>query len=210
MSSNRTVDGTDMSFIATSKKDVWRTPPSLYAPIATRIGGFDLDPCAGPGVEDIQLPDDQEPDPDLEPTAIAARNITLPTDGLAVDWVGDVFLNPPFSEKIDWLDKAVTEWRDGDADRVFIVTPDATDVASWWHEYIAANASTTYFVESRCNYVDPATGEQASGVSFNTAVSVLGVPPRDLLHYWRNQGDLVIRPWHWDNSTPTQIPGGDE
>ena len=191
-----TADGTDMSFVAGSKKDAWRTPPALYEPIAERIGGFDMDPCAGPSGEHIELPGDKEPHPDLQPTEIAAWNVTLPTDGLTVDWVGDVFLNPPFSEKGEWLDKAEREWRDGDADRVFIVTPDATDVAAWWHEYIVPNAATTYFVESRTNYIDPETRETASGVSFNTAVSVFGEAPPDLLRYWRDAGDLVVRPWN--------------
>lgn len=191
-----TADGTDMSFVASSKKDVWRTPAELHEPIAERIGGFDLDPCAGPGPEYIELPGDDEPHPDLQPTDIAEWNVTLPTDGLTVDWYGDVFLNPPFSEKGDWLQKAVAEWRDGDADNVFIVSPDATDVAAWWHEYIKPNASATFFFESRCNYIDPSDLEQASGVSFNTAVSVLGEPPEDLVEYWRREGDLVARPWN--------------
>lgn len=191
-----TVDGTDMSYVAASKKDVWRTPPELYEPIAKRIGGFDIDPCAGPGAENLELPDDQEPDPDLEPTDIAEWNVLLPTDGLKVDWCGDAFLNMEFSNKKDWLRKAVHEWKHGDADRVFIVTPDSTDAASWWHEFIKPNASVTYFVKSRCNFIDPATGEQSSGVSFNTAVSVLGEPPADLIDYWRQEGDLVVRPWN--------------
>lgn len=191
-----TADGTDMSFVAGSKKDAWRTPPALYEPIAERIGGFDLDPCAGPPPAQLELPGDEEPAEDLEPTEIAEWNVTLPTDGLTIDWYGDVWLNPPFSEKGDWLAKAVDEWQHGDADRVFIVTPDATDVAAWWHEYIAANAAVTYFVESRTNYVDPATAEAASGVSFNTAVSVFGEVPPELLRYWRDAGDLVVRPWN--------------
>lgn len=191
-----TADGVDMSFVAGSKKDAWRTPPALYEPIAERIGGFDLDPCAGPPPEQLELPGEEEPHPDLEPTEIAEWNVTLPTDGLAIDWYGDVWLNPPFSEKGDWLAKAVEEWRDGDAERVFIVTPDATDVAAWWHEYIAPNAGVTYFVESRTDYIDPATADTASGVSFNTAVSVFGSAPPELLRYWRDVGDLVVRPWN--------------
>jgi len=191
-----TADGTDMSFVAGSKKDAWRTPPKLYEPIAERIDGFDLDPCAGPEPEHIELPEDKEPHPDLEPTEIAEWNVTLPTDGLEIDWVGDVWLNPPFSQKADWLEKAVEEWRNGDADRVFIVTPDATDVAGWWHEYIKPNAAVTYFVKSRTDYIDPETTETASGVSFNTAVSVFGEAPPELLRYWRDEGDLVVRPWN--------------
>lgn len=190
-----TVDGTDMSFVATTKKDVWRTPPELYRPVADRIGGFDLDPCAGPSGSALELPGDEQAAPDLPATDIAEWNVTLPTDGLQIDWHGDVFLNMPFSEKGDWLEKAAREWREGNADRVVIVTPDATDVASWWHEYVVPNAAVTFFVESRCNFIDPATGEQSSGVSFNTALHVFGDVPASLARYWRREGDLVVRPW---------------
>jgi len=40
------------------------------------------------------------------------------------------------------------------------------------------------------------TGELASGVSFNTAVSVFGEIPESLAEYWKEEGDLVVRPWN--------------
>ena len=118
-----TVDGTDMTFCARKKRDAWRTPQELYEPIADAVGGIDLDPCAGPAGDRLELPGNAEPVEGLPPTSIAARNVGPNEDGLAVPWHGDVFVNPPFSAIDEWLQKAVGEWRTGDADRVFFVSP---------------------------------------------------------------------------------------
>ena len=62
----------------------WLTPPHIL----DALGPFDLDPCAHPGW----------------PTA--ERRIVLPDDGLAADWCGRVWLNPPYGrETWAWLAK---------------------------------------------------------------------------------------------------------
>lgn len=67
--------------------DVWLTPPSLLR----RLGSFDLDPCAC-----------AEP----RPWATAREHIALPADGLAREWFGRVWLNPPYgSETGTWLER---------------------------------------------------------------------------------------------------------
>lgn len=67
---------------ARSKTDTWLTPPHIIE----ALGRFDLDPCGFPGW----------------PTADKA--ICLPDDGLAADWHGRVWLNPPYgTETWDWL-----------------------------------------------------------------------------------------------------------
>lgn len=62
----------------------WLTPPHII----DALGPFDLDPCAHPG------------------WVTAGRHITLPTDGLAADWSGRVWLNPPYGREVwEWLAK---------------------------------------------------------------------------------------------------------
>lgn len=71
----------------TARTHVWLTPPDILA----ALGDFDLDPCAAP-----------EP----RPWATARQHITLPDDGLAAEWHGRVWLNPPFgSHTRHWLAK---------------------------------------------------------------------------------------------------------
>ncbi len=65
--------------------DEWYTPPDLVK----SLGPFDLDPCAGP-------------------MAHATINIVPPGDGLAFEWEGRVWLNPPYSTVHEWLTKFIS------------------------------------------------------------------------------------------------------
>lgn len=77
-----------MSFVTTdspvAETHTWLTPISLVQ----KLGEFDLDPCAFPG------------------HLTAKRLIILPEDGLASEWSGRVWLNPPYGEHAKhWLNK---------------------------------------------------------------------------------------------------------
>lgn len=70
------------------KNDEWLTPP----PIIQALGFFDLDPCA----------------PVDRPWDTARQHYSRRDDGLAQDWGGRVWMNPPFgTQAIDWLRKMV-------------------------------------------------------------------------------------------------------
>jgi phage N-6-adenine-methyltransferase len=166
----------NMQFVQKNEKDEWITPAEIIDPIVDAYGGIDLDPCAG-----------QQADH-------ADRNYRLPeTDGLNADWDADVvFVNPPFSQKSQWIEKSVLEYEKGNAGTVLMLTPDSTDVQGWWHGQIAPNFAWTWFPEGRINYVDPDKMEQSTGVSFGSALSIMG-EAMAFLHYAERNGDLVYR-----------------
>lgn len=130
-------------------------------------------------------------------TEIGTENLT--EKGLTVEWNGVIFVNPPFSEKKQWLRKAVESVEYGHAKRVNFVTPDSTDTKSWWHEYIAEYANLIWFSRGRINYNSPVGHEpepwhcsETDNVTFGTAVSVFGSePPRKTLEAMANTGQLV-------------------
>lgn len=67
-------------------KDEWLTPPEIL----DVLGHFDLDPCS----------------PIERPWATAGAHYTSEVDGLAQDWFGRVWCNPPFGrEAVKWLRK---------------------------------------------------------------------------------------------------------
>lgn len=70
---------------ARNNTDEWLTPRWIL----DRLGRFDLDPCA----------------PILRPWPTATMHYTVNDDGLAQQWWGRVWLNPPFSEKAAWLER---------------------------------------------------------------------------------------------------------
>jgi hypothetical protein len=112
----------------------WYTPPWVFDALGLE---FDLDPCSGPG--------------DLVP---ARRKIRLPDDGLAAEWSGRVWLNPPYGPHTPvWLSR-LADHGDGIA-LVF----SRTDTA-WFHES-AARADVACFMRGRVRFLRD--GGEASG-----------------------------------------------
>lgn len=102
----------------------WLTPPHIIS----ALGTFDLDPCAADGW----------------PTA--QRHIILPEDGLAADWDGRVWLNPPYSaEAWVWLEKLAAHGT-GTA-LVFARTETAGFVAQVW-----SKATALLFLHGRLHF----------------------------------------------------------
>mgnify|MGYP002762862242 CR=1 FL=1 len=161
-----------ISFVQKSKKDIWQTPSELWKPINER-DQITLDPCAG------------------SETNIGEVNHTKEDNGLQKDWNGTVWMNPPFSQKQDWMQKAREEL--ANCETIYIVTPDSTDVKSWWHGELSEFCEWVWFSEGRINYVDPKDGEQKSGVSFGTSINIAGELSNDVKEWLANNGDLMKR-----------------
>lgn len=112
---------------ARAQTTTWLTP--LH--IIRALGEFDLDPCGHPGW----------------PTA--RRQIILPQDGLAAEWSGCVWLNPPYSsEAWRWLAK-LAEHGTGTA-LVFA----RTETAGFFRE-VWGKASGVLFLDGRLYFHRP-------------------------------------------------------
>ncbi|HUR07038.1 MAG TPA: DNA N-6-adenine-methyltransferase [Nonomuraea sp.] len=107
--------------------DTWLTPPEILA----ALGPFDLDPCAAP-----------EPRP--WPTAV--RHISRPDDGLAAEWSGRVWLNPPYRrEAVSWIAR-LAEHATGTA-LVFARTETA-----WFVDQVWRRATALLFLHGRVHF----------------------------------------------------------
>jgi phage N-6-adenine-methyltransferase len=105
-----------MSVHFSSATDLWATPQDFFG-CAERFGRFDLDVCASPE------------------NAKCARYFTVEEDGLAQDWSGLCWMNPPYGRSIKkWLRKAYESSLRGAT--VVCLVPARTDTA-WWHDYAA-------------------------------------------------------------------------
>jgi hypothetical protein len=69
--------------------DEWYTPAWMFRALGV---DFDLDPCS-PGAPPSSVP--------------AKRHLTKANNGLAAEWSGSVWLNPPFSAKRPWYERLV-------------------------------------------------------------------------------------------------------
>lgn len=118
---------------------VWLTPPEILS----RLGAFDLDPCAAP-----------EP----RPWPTASKHITLPEDGLIAEWSGRVWCNPPFgSHTGQWLGRMALH-NNGIA-LVFA----RTDTAMF-HSWVWPKASAVMLLQRRPHF-HYADGTRAKGNS---------------------------------------------
>ena len=109
------MSGTGMTgvHLPTAQTTTWLTPPHILG----ALGEFDIDPCAAPSPR---------------PWDTANRHIELPEDGLATQWHGRVWLNPPYGRETDqWLD-TLADHGDGIA-LIFARTETDMFVRHVWH-----------------------------------------------------------------------------
>lgn len=154
-----------------SKKDIWQTPDEVLDLIQENI---DLDPCAAPD------------------TSIGDINYTKDDDGLSKEWYGNVFINPPFTNKDAFLQKTIEQSEKGNTDVIFVITPDSTDVQSWWHSRIEPHSDYVWFSNGRIDYINPTSpGPNNNKATFGTAMSIFGEPSDETLRELLDNGHLV-------------------
>lgn len=144
--------GTFWPAMFSSANDVYSTPIEVFAPL-DREFGFTLDVCA--------LPENAKCD----------RYFTPEVDGLAQQWAGVCWMNPPYSEVEDWMRKAYESGLQGAV--VVCLVPSRTDTF-WWHEY-AMRSSEIRFIRGRVKF----GGE--SNAPFPSAIVIFGKRPKPLL-----------------------------
>lgn len=135
-----------------SATDDWATPQDYFDSVVEEFGRFDLDACASAA------------------NAKAPRFFTVEDDGLAQEWRGQVWMNPPYGRTIGlWMRKAYQSYLDGA--RVVCLVPARTDTA-WWHDY--AMQGKIRFIRGRLKF-----GESANSAPFPSALVWFGDFPYD-------------------------------
>jgi len=150
----------------------YATRPELWRPIRKAVGGFNTDPAGGAEAQDI-----------------ADTVFTIAENGMSKDWVGKVWLNPPFSDKVRWYKKLIAERKAGNCTLGVALCP--VDTSTQWFQNWFAQADLICWLEGRDWYV--ADGQP----SFNTAVGVFGESPPELLDVLGGLG-TVTQPLYED------------
>lgn len=121
------------------KNDEWLTPPHIIK----ALGAFDLDPCS----------------PVVRPWPTASDHLTILDDGLAREWNGRVWCNPPFGrEAVRWL-RRMKAHGNGIA-----LIPARTETAMFY-ECVWDGADAVLFIKGRphFHYVDGSAAPFNSG-----------------------------------------------
>ena len=130
-----------------SESGEWETPQDLFD-LLNKEFGFQLDVCASAGNAKCLLYYDRE------------------TDGLAQDWRGRCWMNPPYGREIGkWVAKARHTAEDTGA-TVVCLLPARTDTAWWWDHVVHGEVR---FLRGRLRFV----GAEGSA-PFPSAVVIFG------------------------------------
>lgn len=105
------------------KTDDWSTPKELYNKLNNEFN-FTFDPCP----------------------------LRSEEDGLNIDWVGNIFINPPYSNIKGFLEKGLNELKKGNANVLVYLVPARTDT-KWFHEYVY-NKAEIRFIKGRLKFGD--------------------------------------------------------
>lgn len=110
----------------------WLTPPEILA----ALGPFDLDPCAS----------------QFQPWRTAAQQFTIADDGLARDWIGRVWCNPPYGPHAEKFLRRCAEHGNGIA---FIFARTETKA---FQEWCLRRADALLFLAGRVHFRLPGGG----------------------------------------------------
>ncbi len=118
-----------MSVHFSSKSYEWETPQHLFDKYNAAYM-FTLDVCA------------------TKTNAKCSSFFDKEIDGLAQEWTGSCWMNPPYGRQIKyWMRKAWESWQEGAT--VVCLVPSRTDT-QWWHDY--AMKGKIHFIEGRLRF----------------------------------------------------------
>lgn len=133
-----------------SGENEWYTPVQYIAAARQVMGSIDLDPASS----DV-----------ANRTVQAARCYTKENNGLAQEWAGRVWMNPPYATPLitHFCEKMVTEFGAGRVAEAIVLVNNATETR--WFQGMARRAAAVCFPASRVRFLDPEgnTGQPLQG-----------------------------------------------
>lgn len=122
--------------LMSSSSDEWYTPDHIWKAAARVVDAFDLDPCADPGDE---------------PNVPAGAYYRKVDDGLAHEWNGRVWMNPPYSMCSEFVAKLIDESVAGRCSEFIALVPARVDT-KWWDTLTGWPDCTVCFVRGRLKF----------------------------------------------------------
>lgn len=124
----------------------WYTPAQYVESARIVMGGIDIDPASSDLAQEVVKAD---------------KYFTVSNDGLIREWIGRVWLNPPYAQPAihGFIKKTVDEFLSGRMTEGVVLTHNYTDT-QWFH-LAAKSASAICFTRGRIGFVNP-NGKKAA------------------------------------------------
>lgn len=140
--------------LMSSKSDEWNTPSEIVALAEKVLGRIDLDPCCNDGTPNVP-----------------AKSVFRRSDnGLAHEWKGAVYMNPPYGDAVGaWAEKLVSEYKAGRTKQAIALVAARVDT-KWFYKF---SPFTICFISGRLKF-----GGSDNSATFPSAAIYIG-PGRD-------------------------------
>lgn len=118
----------------------WYTPKEYIDAVKNVLVCIDVDPASS----------------QIANTVVQASTYyTIANDGRNKEWVGNVFMNPPYAHPLidEFSDKLISELRSGNTKQAIILVNNATETK--WFQSLADNAAAVCFPQSRLKFWSP-------------------------------------------------------
>jgi phage N-6-adenine-methyltransferase len=157
--------------------DEWRTPPEYIEKVRAVLGRIDLDPASTAAANK---------------TVKAKRYFDKAHDGLAQEWSGQIFLNPPYSGELvrRFCSKLVTT-----LDSVLAAPAVAllnSDTSTQWFHLLANKAECLCFPKQRIAFLD-ASGKKVPGNRIAQVFFFFGVERPAVVANFKDIGTIVAK-----------------
>lgn len=145
-----------LDYLRGDDRDIWKTPQSLISRLEREFGAFDLDVCAN-----FQ-------------NKICDRFFDKATNGLEQDWSGNlIWCNPPYSQKLDWINKADLEAKTGA--KIIMLLPAFTET-NFFRE-LRAKSHWLMFLNGRLVFNEH---EQKETAKFSSVLAFFNIEKKEI------------------------------
>lgn len=158
------------------QRDLWRTPPALFAALDAEFC-FQLDAAAAPH------------------NALCRKFITAEQNTLETPWAdylsipGYVWLNPPYSDITPFVKKAAAE-STNQIGTVMLVPADTS--VGWFKEAIQTASEVRFITAGRLAFINPVTGKPVSGNSKGSILIIWRPYPRTHCEFTTVERDVLM------------------
>lgn len=159
----------NMAVHYSSESCEWYTPKEIIDRVVWLFGQIDLDPCSNGPVPNIP----------------ACYHYTAEDNGLAQDWFGKVYMNPPYGREIEpWVRKLCAEHATGRVTEAVALVPARTDT-DWFRQFRDA---AICFIDGRLKF-----SQMENSAPFPSAVIYLGPNIERFNGAFADMGDTWVR-----------------